>query len=321
MAKEIIISTWKWGVAANEKAAQVLKSGHSSLDAVEQGVRVSEDDPNVMTVGYGSFPDATGKITLDASIMDNHGNAGAVSFLEGIKNPISVARLVMEKTPHVMLSGDGAKKFALENGFTETNLHTTRSIAAYEQWLKAGKPTDPMEAGVVKDNWRKWKAEPQDTEKPHDTISMLALDAKGNLAGACTTSGLEFKMRGRVGDSPIIGAGLYVNGNDGAAAATGDGELSMKICGSFLVTELMRSGLSPREACKKACERIVEKVPIDKQEGLQMCFIALDGNGNYGSFSLRKGFKYALSIDGTTTLNDSEFLLAEGATLSANHKS
>src|SRR3989338_4928586 len=257
----IVVSTWEHGLAANEAAWQVLAKGGRALDAVETGVRVPEADPKVRTVGYGGYPDRDGIVTLDACIMDEHMNCGSVAFLQNIKHPSSVARLVMEKTPHVMLVGEGAKQFALQQGFKEENLLTAESEADWKTWLKDQKIQ-------------------QINIENHDTIGMLAMDAAGNLSGACTTSGAAYKMHGRVGDSPLIGAGLYVDNDIGAATATGMGELMIKTVGSHLVVELMRQGASPEEACKQAVLRIARKLGDYAQ--FQVGFLALNKQGQYG---------------------------------------
>lgn len=275
--KPVVISTWNHGVPANEEAWKVLKSGGNALDAVELGVRTAEANPNIQTVGLGGFPDREGNVTLDACIMDHNSNCGAVSFLQHIKHPISVARRVMEKTPHIMLTGEGALQFALEQGFEKENLLTPASKKAYEEWLQKSnyKPTINIEN--------------------HDTISMLALDEDGNLSGACTTSGAAWKMHGRVGDSPIIGAGLFLDNEVGAAAATGLGEAVIRTAGSAMVVELMRQGKSPYEACKEVVERIYKVHENHSDlEYLQVGFIALNKNGEYGSYCLRPGFNYAI---------------------------
>ena len=252
-------------------------------------MRVCESDPEVKSVGYGGLPDRDGHVTLDACIMDNEGNAGSVAFLEGIKNPISVARLVMEKTPHVMLVCEGAKRFALENGFIEENLLTAEAEKIWREWIKTG---------IYK---------PWDYKSNHDTIGMLAIDNQGRLAGACTTSGLKFKMHGRVGDSPIIGAGLFVDGEIGAAAATGVGEAVMKTLGSFLIVELMRMGKTPQEACEEAILRITKK--WKNYDEIQVGFIALDKYGRFGAFSIQKGFEYALYKNNKNELISSNYFV------------
>lgn len=275
--KPVVISTWNHGVPANEVAWKILKPGGKALDAVEQGVRTAESNPDVQTVGIGGFPDREGNVTLDACIMDHNSNCGAVSFLQHIKHPISVARKVMEETPHIMLTGAGALQFALEQGFKKEELLTPASKKAYEEWLQKSdyKPIINIEN--------------------HDTISMLALDEEGNLSGACTTSGAAWKMHGRVGDSPIIGAGLFLDNEVGAAAATGLGEAIIRTAGSAMVVELMRQGKSPYEACKEVVERIY-KVHNNRAdlEYLQVGFIALNKDGEYGSYCLRPGFNFAV---------------------------
>ena len=275
--KPVVISTWNHGVPANEEAWKVLKAGGNALDAVELGVRTAEANPDIQTVGLGGFPDREGNVTLDACIMDHKSNCGAVSFLQHIKHPISVARRVMEKTPHIMLTGEGALQFALEQGFEKENLLTPASKKAYEEWLQ-------------KSNYK-----PIINIENHDTISMLALDQDGNLSGACTTSGAAWKMHGRVGDSPIIGAGLFLDNEVGAAAATGLGEAVIRTAGSAMVVELMRQGKSPYQACKEVVERIynIHKNHSDL-EYLQVGFIALNKNGEYGSYCLRPGFNFAI---------------------------
>ena len=281
----IVISTWLHGIPANEASIKVLKKNGSALDAVEAGVRVTEADAENQSVGLGGRPDSEGNVTLDACIMDSDGNAGAVGFLQNIKHPISVARKVMEETDHVMLAGKGALKFALSKGFKRENLLTEASRRGWLEWQKNNR---------IKDSWG-----PNDD---HDTITSLAQDNDGNLSGACTTSGLAYKLHGRVGDSPIIGAGMYVDNEIGAAGATGVGELVMKTCGSFLVVELMRQGYSAMEACNEAVDRIV------KQEGgktkLQVGYIALGKDGSVGYASIQKGFQYALYKDGVNKLED-----------------
>lgn len=277
----IVLSTWDHGVRANEVAAKVLEEEGTALDAVEQGVRLIEADPKGSTVGIGGSPDRDGNVTLDACIMNQDGDCGAVCFLEHIKHPISVARKVMEDTPHVMLAGEGALAFAVEKGFEKENLLTPRSIKAWNKWKE------------------KSKYEPIVNQENHDTISQLALDKNGNLSGACTTSGLAYKMKGRVGDSPIIGAALFVDNEIGAACATGMGELVMKTLGSFLIVELMRNGKTPQEACEEAIMRIVNKLDYKK---LQVGYLAMDNKGNYGAYSIQPGFSYALYQNGVNDL-------------------
>ncbi len=285
-ATATVLATWK-----NEKAVDaawnVLAQKGSALNAVEAGARIPEADPADTSVGYGGFPDATGKVTLDACIMDELGNAGSVTFLQGIKHPISVARRVMEKTPHVMLSGEGALQFALKEGFVKENLLTENA----------------------KNAWKSWKAK-QSKHPNHDTIGILALDHNGNLSGACTTSGWAFKMHGRVGDSPIIGAGLYVDNEIGAVSTTGLGELVMKSISSFLAIELMRQGASAQEACEEAMRRMAKKYPRQiEPEDVQVGIIALAKNGQMGAYSLKKNFDYTLNTGGKNQVSPAKHLI------------
>jgi len=273
--KPLVVSTWNFGVGANAEAWKILGGGGRALDAVEAGVQIPEGDPKITSVGLGGLPDRDGRVTLDACIMDEFANCGAVAFLEHIVHPISVARKVMEKTSHVMLVGEGALQFALANGFKKENLLTKESEQAWREWLK------------------KAEYKPVVNIENHDTIGMVALDKMGNLSGACTTSGMAFKMHGRVGDSPIIGAGLYVDNEIGAATATGIGEEVIRIVGSHLVVELMRQGRTPADACRQAVERIVKNQPAKSKE-IQVGFLAINKNGENGAFALQKGFTYAV---------------------------
>lgn len=285
-SKPIVVSTWEHGIAANKAAWSVLSNKGSALDAVEKGVRVPEADPDVMTVGFGGYPDREGKVTLDACIMDHNQDCGSVAFLQNIKHPISVARKVMEETPHVMLVGEGAFQFALSQGFKQENLLTPKAESAWNEWLKQS-----HYAPVI-------------NVENHDTIGMLALDEHDNLSGACTTSGAAFKMHGRVGDSPLIGAGLYVDNEVGAATATGMGELMIKTVGCHLVVELMRQGRSPEQACKEAVERIASKLGDYKQ--FQVGFLALSNTGQYGSFCIQPGFNYAVTDSSGSKMIDAK---------------
>lgn len=275
--RPVVISTWQHGLAANDAAWKILDSGGRALDAVEAGVRVSESDPNVSSVGVGGFPDASGVVTLDACIMDENGDCGSVAYLQDIEHPISVARMVMEKTPHVMMVGDGAKRFAVANGIKPTQLLTPKAKQAWKKW-KANHP-DAIQRGKI-------------NIENHDTIGLVAIDQQGNLSGACTTSGMAWKLPGRVGDSPIIGAGLYVDNEVGAACATGEGEAVIRAVGSFLVVELMRQGNSPTDACRLATERVIQKNANWKT--FQVGFIAVDKQGRTGGYCIQPGFDYAV---------------------------
>jgi isoaspartyl peptidase/L-asparaginase-like protein (Ntn-hydrolase superfamily) len=280
--KAKVVYTWDYGPAPGNAALDVLAKGESALDALEAGIKIVESDPNVLSVGYGGLPDASGEVTLDASIMDWKGNAGAVAYLKNIKHPISVARLVMEKTPHVLLVGEGALKFALENGFKKENLLTNKAKA----------------------RWEKWKAK-HSPGKNHDTVGMLIIDEEGNISGGVSTSGWAFKIPGRVGDSPIIGAGLYVDNEVGGACSTGYGEIAIKTAGSFLVVEKMREGYSPAEACKIAVERSKK---YQKDKHMQICYVAMNKAGEVGGYSAFEGFVYTIADKKGVKLKKSEYL-------------
>lgn len=304
VTKPIVVSTWDSGLPVNAVAWKVLKQSNSrALDAVEAGARSIEDTINCC-VGLGGNPDREGKVTLDASIMDDKFNCGSVMALEQIKHPISVARKVMETTPHVQLVGDGALQFALESGFQkESGKLSTDAEKTYKQWLKKSeyKPVINIEQQQSKGQKTKAGHGPfapnffDDGSFNHDTMGTIAMDATGNLSGACTTSGMGFKMRGRVGDSPIIGAGLYVDNEVGAATGSGQGEEVLRVAGAFLIVEMMRQGKSPEEACKIAVERIVRINPT-KAKDFQVGFIAINKQGEYGAYSLHHGFSYAVTL-------------------------
>jgi N4-(beta-N-acetylglucosaminyl)-L-asparaginase len=291
--KPIVLSTWNFGILANAAAWEILKNNGRAIDAVEAGVKIPEGDPTERSVGYGGRPDRDGRVTLDACIMDENANIGSVGCLEFIKHPIAVARAVMEKTPHVMLVGDGALQFALSQGFVKENLLVEESEKEWKEWLKTGqyKPIANIEN--------------------HDTIGMIALDADGNLSGACTTSGMAFKMHGRLGDSPIIGAGLYVDNEIGAATATGHGEEVIRISGCHLVVELMRQGKSPQKACEEAVARIVKLTKNRNKDlkDIQVGFIALNKKGEYGSYCIQGGFNYAVNDATGNRLIDADYFL------------
>ncbi len=287
----VVVSTWDFGKTANIAAWQVLKDKGRALDAVEAGVRVPEADPTNQSIGIGGLPDRDGRVTLDACIMDDNYNCGSVMCLEHIVHPISVARLVMEKTPHIILTGDGALQFALANGFKKEKLLTPESEKAWKEWLKTSeyKPSINVENKLYNKKKNPMPGGPLN----HDTIGMIAMDAMGNLSGACTTSGMAYKMHGRVGDSPVIGAGLYVDNEIGAVTATGVGEEVIRIVGSHLVVELMRQGLKPEAACKEAVQRIIKRSP-GRSKNIQVGFIALNKAGEVGAYSLQKGFSYSV---------------------------
>ena len=308
--KPIVISTWDAGIEANKGAWKVLSAGGRALDAVEAGVMVTEASQNCC-VGLGANPDRDGFVTLDACIMDEFFNCGSVAFLERIKHPVSVARRVMEKTPHVMLVGSGAQQFAVAEGFPlEEQKLSPNAQKAYDEWLKKSeyKPVINIEN---KSNRGPSAPLPFESgEFNHDTIGMLAMDAKRNLSGSCTTSGMGFKMRGRLGDSPIIGAGLFVDNEVGACTATGQGEDVIRSAGSHTVVELMRQGLSPEAACKKAIERIV-KIKKEKAKDIQVAFLAINKKGITGAFAIHKGFSYALKTEEVEKLVAAKSLLID----------
>jgi N4-(beta-N-acetylglucosaminyl)-L-asparaginase len=284
----LIVSTWDFGAAANAASYAKLKAGGSLLDAVEAGAMVPEADPENHSVGYGGYPDRDGHVTLDAVIMDDAGHSGAVAALEDTVHAISVARRVMEKTPHTLLVGEGATRFAREQGFPKQNLLTPESEAAWKKWLETSqyKPQANIENAKA--------AGMPGGPLNHDTIGLLARDAKGHMAGACTTSGMAFKMRGRVGDSPLVGAGLYVEGGVGAATSTGVGEEVMRVAGTARVVASLRAGRSPQEACEEVVRHIA-KLRGDAIKGIQVGFLALDPKGRVGAFCLLPGFTYSVT--------------------------
>lgn len=296
----VVLSTWAPNVKANAKAWEILSQNGRALDAVVAGVQVPEADPSDNSVGYGGLPDRDGRVTLDSCVMDEKGNCGAVMALEHIMHPVKVARLVMEKTPHVQLVGEGALQFALAQGFEKQNLLTPESEKAWQDWIRTNK-YDPMRSVRELEEKIKREQSPGSGSLPwpaallnHDTIGMVALDQGGQLSGACTTSGMAFKMHGRVGDSPIIGAGLYVDNEVGAATATGVGEEVVRICGAHTVVEAMRRGMSPEQACREAVRRIVKRRGAAARE-LQVGFIALNNRGQVGGFALQPNFTYCVT--------------------------
>ena len=280
----MVISTWEHGMPANMAAMQILKSGGKAIDAVEAGVKIPEADPESMSVGLGGLPDREGKVTLDACIMDETGNCGSVSFLQHIKHPISVARKVMDETPHVMLAGEGALQFALEQGFPKEDLLTEKAEKRWKEWLKES------------------EYKPIINVENHDTIGLLALDKQGDISGACTTSGLSWKMHGRVGDSPVIGAGMFVDNEVGGCCATGVGEAVLKTLGSFLIVELMRQGASPQEACEEGIARIVKN---QNYKDMQIGYLAINKKGEHGAYAVHPWFNYALHQGGENRMIDS----------------
>ncbi|RYY16182.1 MAG: glycosylasparaginase [Chitinophagaceae bacterium] len=287
----VVISTWDFGQAANLEAWKILEKKGRAVDAVEAGVQIPEADETNQSVGYGGNPDRDGRVTLDACIMDEFYNCGSVACLEHIMHPIAVARLVLEKTPHVMLAGEGALEFALANGFKKENLLTPKSEKDWKEWLKTSKYEPQM--NIENRKYEKDKDTLPGSISNHDTIGMIAIDANNNVGGACTTSGLAYKMRGRIGDSPIIGAGLYVDNEVGGATSSGVGEEVIKIVGAHLIVELMRNGKTPAQACKIAVERIIRRSP-QKAKNIQVGFLAINKKGEYGAYALQQGFTYSV---------------------------
>ena len=290
----LVISTWIHGLEANAGAWTILGEGGNALDAVQKGVAVTESDMNNRSVGLAGRPDRDGHVTLDACIMDHDSKCGAVAFLEDIQHPIDVARAIMDQTPHVMLVGEGAQQWALENGFSKVDFEVPIPEVQkdYEKWLIKSE----YKTGVNVEN--------------HDTIGMLAMDANGQIAGACTTSGMAYKVRGRVGDSPIIGAGLFVDGDVGGATATGVGEAVIRVAGASAVVEAMRRGASPEEACHEVTHRILKKHP--GVDGMQVGFIALNTKGEYGGYSVYNGFNYALHTKDRNEMVDAKYFKTWG---------
>ncbi len=277
----LILSTWSHGIPANDAAWDILENNGSPMDAAEAGARVPEADPTITSVGFGGLPDEQGNVTLDSCVMDHTGNCGSVAFLQNIMHPVSVARKVMEETKHVMLVGEGARQFAISQGFKEIDLLTDESRISWKDWKKEQREMTPHET--------------------HDTISVLVQDKNGDMAGACTTSGWAYKLHGRIGDSPIIGAGLFVDNEVGCAAATGLGEEVIKTTGSFLVVELMRQGYDPTKACEEALNRVIKA--HNGNPDFQIGYIAMRKDGKIGAACLKWSFEYALSQGGENKLH------------------
>lgn len=284
----IVISTWPFGMPANQAAWEILRAGGASLDAVEAGITQCEEDAAVDSVGWGGLPDSAGEVTLDASIVDHDGRCGAVACLHRVRNAIRVARMVMERTPHVMLAGESATRFALDQGLSQTNLLSPQAGRAFDDWRHRA------EAGAA----------------GHDTIGMLAIDSNRKMAGGCSTSGLAFKLPGRVGDSPIIGAGLYLHPEIGGAAATGRGEDVMRVCGSFAVVDRMRRGMEPRDAIAEVLEEVRRR---RGDANTDVSFIALRADGAFAGMTLRPktNFRYAVIVAGSPRLVNAGSLVSQ----------
>ncbi len=292
IAGHLVLSTWHFGKTANRAAWEALmRPGAQALDAVEAGCRAVEADPEVTSVGYGGIPDAAGDVTLDAVIMESPARCGGVAYLRGFPHPISVARRVMEKTPHVLLVGAGAEDFARREGFTPQELLTPAAKERWEQYRRDRGRGRPAEHGA---------SERDSATAGHDTVGVLVRSADGRLAGGCSTSGLAFKLPGRVGDSPIVGHGLYVDPDVGAAVGTGHGELISRVCGTFLIIEEMRRGTAPLAAIETTLQRIARACrPLPQQ---QAAFLAVTPDGRWAAGSLRPGFQAALRTDALDTL-------------------
>jgi N4-(beta-N-acetylglucosaminyl)-L-asparaginase len=306
--KPIVISTWDSGMPVNAAAWKILSTKGTALDAVEAGALHMENQLDCC-VGLGGYPDRDGIVTLDSCIMDHKANIGAVAGLERIKHPVSVARMVMEKTPHVILVGAGAQQFALENGFTlESGELSESAKKAYAEWLKTSEYKPVINIENKKQNGPFAPNFFEDGTANHDTMGLVAMDTFGNLSGAVTTSGMAYKLHGRVGDSPIIGAGLFVDNEVGAATSSGTGEEVIRICGTHLVVEFMRQGNSPEMACKKAVERIVKR-DKEKARTLQVGFLAMNKKGQYGAYAIQKGFVFSVKSNNENQIHPSKFLL------------
>jgi isoaspartyl peptidase/L-asparaginase-like protein (Ntn-hydrolase superfamily) len=324
----VIISTWSFGKRGNDAAWRGLSRGGSALDAVEQACCAIEIDPDVDSVGFGGLPDASGHVTLDGCVMLSPARCGSVCAVRRFLHPVSIARRVMERTPHMMLAGDGADAFATQEGFTPADLLSADAQDAYRKWMRDHAPVDqsqdrsfkfprpvdraPLHGGdpTARGSGKLFGGEPPKTEddwKHHDTIGVLAIDSHGEMAGACSTSGTPYKLPGRVGDSPIIGHGLYVDPAHGAAVATGTGELIMGVCGSFLAVECMRRGAKPVEALREVLQRIVDHCTL--REDHQVAFIALRPDGAFASAALRSGYKTSVHTSEGSRVIDPELVM------------
>ncbi|MEO8111104.1 MAG: N(4)-(beta-N-acetylglucosaminyl)-L-asparaginase [Ginsengibacter sp.] len=305
--KPIVVSTWDSGMPVNAEAWKILSTNGRALDAVEAGARWIESTINCC-VGLGGYPDRDGIVTLDSCIMDEHSNCGGVGGLEQILHPVSVARKIMETTPHVLLVGEGAQQFALENGFKkEPQVLSEDAKKAYAEWLKKNDYKPEINIENKKGNGPFAPNFFEDGSANHDTMGLIALDASGNMSGAVTTSGMAFKIHGRVGDSPLIGAGLFVDNEVGAATSSGVGEEVIRICGTHLVVEFMRQGDSPESACRKAVDRIVQR-DMKKARDLQVGFLALNKNGEYGAYAVQKGFVFSVKSNGEEKIIPSKYV-------------
>lgn len=306
VTKPVIISTWEEGKNVNAAAWHILSGKGKAIDAIEAGAIYIEDKISCC-VGLGGYPDRDGTVTLDACIMDEHANCGAVAGLEQIKHPLSVARKVMETTPHVLLVGNGAQQFALQNGFVkEAATLSDKAKEAYKQWLKKSEYKPIINIENKKQDGAFMPMKLENGLFNHDTMAMIAMDAAGNVSGGVTTSGMAFKVHGRVGDSAVIGAGLFVDNEVGAATSSGVGEEVIRISGTHLVIEFMRNGLSPEQACKKAVERIIKR-DKEKAKTLQVGFVAMNKKGEYGAYAVQEGFVFAVKSEKEDVIHPSKY--------------
>ncbi len=316
-ASPFMLSTWSFAPVGADAAYPALAKGGGALDAVVHAATVIEDDPTIDSVGVGGLPDADGEVSLDACVMTDPGRAGAVCFIRHYPNPTQIARRVMEKTIHITLAGDGAEDFANHEGFQRRELLTPGAKKVWEQWSK-----DPN--AIDRDRYKGWLP-PRNVEElrpavqiaqkgrvpepHHDTVGILAMDQRGALAGACSTSGMAFKVPGRVGDSPIIGQGLYVDQQAGAACATGTGELITGVNGSFLAVELMRQGHSPLNALREVLSRIASRYKLAPEH--QTAFLAVNTRGEWASASLRPGFRHTFTDERGSRVEEPHFVLLD----------
>ncbi|MBC23005.1 MAG: hypothetical protein CMJ32_03695 [Phycisphaerae bacterium] len=320
MPTPIIISTWSFGQKSNDQVWPDLASGGSSLDAVVKACAIADADEQIDSVGRGGMPDASGRMSLDGCIMQAPDRCGSAAAVRHHLHPVEVARLVMEHTEHVMLVGEDADVFADQHGLQREELLTEKARQAWKKWSSDRKKPDPTDAGAsgrpidqgpedgrLFSSYLEDPSDPESRWRNHDTIGVLSIDEGGVLSGACSTSGWAFKVPGRVGDSPIIGHGLYVDPSSGGCVATGSGELVMGTCGSFLVVELMRNGKSPLEAIMEVVERIDQSHDITSKH--QVAFIAIKPDGHWSAAALRKGFRAAIRDDDGSRIVDPEWVL------------
>ncbi len=304
MPMHAVIATWPFGETAVRTALPLLQKGRPALDAALAGAQAVEDDPRVNSVGYGGLANAIGTVSLDACVMEGRTlNCGAVAALENVRHAAAVARRVMERTPHILLAGEGARLFAVQQGFALDTLNTPESVA---EWHK-----NRPKQGRGKNGAR--GADRQPEPQGHDTVTVLALDTRGSLGGVCTTSGLAHKLPGRVGDSPLIGHGLYVDDRAGAAGATGVGEEIIRIGGSLLIVESMRAGRSPQEACELAVRKVNEVAVRRGVHPARVAFLALDPKGRVGAAcTTRTGFQFAVSVGNKVEVRRAREIGVEG---------